>query len=92
MMGSRSAGPRGHEHGRASLATCLLCGGMGEGEMPYPPHPLPPAAGGRTGLGVMKAGELPCPSLAGCSTQETGPHTSPGSTVELALVEDDRMS
>ena len=40
---------------------------------------------------AMRAGELTVP-LAGCSTQESRSCTSPGKTVELALVEGEQVS
>jgi hypothetical protein len=33
--------PRGHDHGRAGPATCLLCYKVDKGEMPYFPYPFP---------------------------------------------------
>lgn len=74
--------PRGHENERAGSATHR---GQGKDTL-LPLLPLPLATGGSPDPGVMRAGELPL-SLTNCSTQDSRPCTSEGSTVELTLVE-----
>lgn len=66
---------QGSEHGGTSPATCLLCGGIGEGGITsFHLCLLPHAAGG--GLAMP---------LIGCRTLETSVPCL-GSTVELGLV------
>lgn len=84
-----------HECGRGDPTTYLLGGGLGIGVIPSAANLSTPEAVRRTGLGIMKADDLALP-FPSCSTQETGPCTSPGQytragadskgTDELALV------
>jgi hypothetical protein len=55
----------------------LSCGVMDEGDIPFPPHPFSPVAGGKLGPEVINQGQLARP-LPSCSTQECFPCTLPG--------------
>lgn len=72
-------------HGRAGPASCLLCSGADEGEMPSsPPSSLTINDRWERWPQVMRVGELSL-SLTSFYTQEHGPCTSPRQRVELAL-------